>query len=391
MMRDSSAWVGFFSLAHIALAGLGVAYMILAPIAEGLGRTRPHFTDLAHLMSRFTLVTYTASIVLAVFMLELFVGLFPLTNSWLFNHFRAPLHLALAVFFVQLLCLYPYYHFWERLREKSVTGHIALGGTAAILILIWAGILDGIGSFMLTPVEGEDGWDRLWNPTWIPLMVHRFFGNLVIAGYVMAAYAGWRFWKLSPRHQDEDYYAMLIKTGMTIGILSLMIQPVAGFFYAYTIQQAHPDIQQALYADRNVILVIWQFSLLALLLLGSHAVFRSLHAERGFSRWGERWYILAILLMVVLAAYPVPRRLITLAVLLQTGWYLAQILPAWKHRAGPLLNTPVIRTTAIILGLASVVLYLTMGTIREVARGPDTINGLIERQTEAEFIREDLP
>ncbi|MCA9422337.1 MAG: hypothetical protein KC592_15040, partial [Nitrospira sp.] len=114
MMTGSSIWIGFFSLAHITLASLGVGFMVLAPLAEGLGRRRPYFTDFAYLATRFTLVTYTTSIVLAVFMLELFIGLFPLTNSYLFNHFRYPLHLALVVFFIQVLCLYPYYHFWDR-------------------------------------------------------------------------------------------------------------------------------------------------------------------------------------------------------------------------------------------------------------------------------------
>lgn len=35
------------------------------------------------------------------------------------------------------------------------------------------------------------------------------------------------------------------------------------------------------------------------------------------------------------------------------------------------------------LGIISLMLYLTMGTIREVARGPDTVYGLIERQTDS--------
>lgn len=390
-MTSSSFWIGFFSLAHITLASLGVGFMVLAPIAEGLGRSRPYFTDFAYLATRFTLVTYTTSIVLAVFMLELFIGLFPLTNSYLFNHFRYPLHLALIVFFIQVLCLYPYYHFWDRLRSKSITWHITLGTVAAVLILIWGGILDGIGSFMMTPVQGDNGWARLWNPTWVPLMVHRFFGNLVIAGYVMAAYAGWRLWKHSGQTKDDAYYLTLIKTGMAIGIVSLMIQPVSGFVFAQHIQNAQPDILQDLYEGQTVLFVIGQFTLLALLLLGSHLIFRSVHLERGHSYRAEIFYVLTVVLMVVLAPYPLYRRIVTLLVLLQTGWYLRYVFPVWMRGSTPSLNKPFIHFIAMALGLAALILYLTMGTIREVARGPDTIHGIINNQTESTFRSQTFP
>lgn len=380
---NASFWVGLFSLAHITLASLGVGCMVLAPIAEGLGRTRPHFTDVAYLITRFTLVTYTTSIVLAVFMLELFTGLFPLTNSWLFNHFRYPLQFALAVFLIQLLCLYPYYHFWDWFRSKSITWHMVLGGAAAVLILVWAGILDGIGSYMLTPVDEESGWARLWNPTWLPLMVHRFFGNLVIAGYVMAAYAGWRLWTNRRRIKDAGYYLLLLKTGMSIGIVNLMIQLVSGFVYAYRIQTVRPDVQPKLLEGGSTILVIGPFILLALLLLGSHLIFRSVHVDRGHSYWGEGLYVLMICLLVVLAPFPYYRRLISLLVLIQTGWYLSYVFPAWIRHSTPSLNTPFVHGSAMILGMASLILYLTMGTIREVARGPDTIYGIIQHQAEA--------
>ncbi|MDR4493465.1 MAG: cytochrome ubiquinol oxidase subunit I [Nitrospirales bacterium] len=390
-MTNSSFWVGVFSLAHITLAGLGVGFMILAPIAEGLGRTRPHFTDFAYSATRFTLVTYTTSIVLAVFMLELFIGLFPLTNSWLFNHFRSPLHLALAAFFIQVFCLYPYYHFWNRLRSKSITGHMTLGASAAVLILIWGGILDGIGSFMMTPVEGETGWARLWNPTWVPLLVHRFFGNLVIAGYVMAAYAGWRLWNPSLQPNHVEYYLTLLKTGMAIGIVSLMIQPVSGFIFAQQIQHAQPDVQQFLYNGPTILLVYGQFTLLALLLLGSHLIFCPGHFDRNHSHWAEFLYVLSIILMVILAPYPFYRRIVTVIVLLQTGWHLTVVFPVWLRDATPTLNKPFTRSIAMTLGFAALLLYLTMGTIREMARGNDTINGIIERQMESAFIAETFP
>ena len=87
----NSLAIGIVSLLHIAFAGLAVGLMLLAPLMEAFGRSNSLYLETAHSMTRFTLVTYTTSTVLAVIMAELFIGLFPQTNTWLFNQFRAPI------------------------------------------------------------------------------------------------------------------------------------------------------------------------------------------------------------------------------------------------------------------------------------------------------------
>jgi len=92
----NSLAIGIVSLLHIAFAGLAVGLMLLAPLMEAFGRSNSLYLETAHSMTRFTLVTYTTSTVLAVIMAELFIGLFPQTNTWLFNQFRAPILVAIA-------------------------------------------------------------------------------------------------------------------------------------------------------------------------------------------------------------------------------------------------------------------------------------------------------
>jgi cytochrome bd-type quinol oxidase subunit 1 len=94
-------------------------------------------------------------------------------------------------------------------------------------------------------------------------------------------------------------------------------------------------------------------------------------------------------MLVVLAPYPFYRRLVTMVVLVQTGWYLSFVFPAWMRTTTPALNKPFIQSTAMALGIASIILYLTMGTIREVARGPDTVYGIIERQADSTLAKEE--
>jgi cytochrome bd-type quinol oxidase subunit 1 len=379
----NSVAVGVVSLLHIAFASLAVGFMILAPIAEAFGASRPFYTDMAHTLTRVTVVTYTTSLVLAVIMIELFIGLFPLTNAWLFNRFRFPVFLAIAAFFLQLLLLYPYYHYWEAIRAKAPRLHIGLGGGAAALMLVWVSVLDGIGSYMLTPTESNGRWSVLFNPTWLPLVVHRFFGNLVFAGYTIAGYGAWR---LGRPHDplNEAYYRHVLKTGLLIGLGALLLQPVTGWIYASAIQGASPQSYAQVVRGPYQALVYVQFSLIAVLLIGSHVLLRTAAGDRSTHVWVDRALIVAAALMVGSVGHPDVRRACTFAAV---GLSCSSLL-RWRTRltkpdaAG--WHRPLVRGLSLGLAVVALLTYLTMGTIRETARRPYTVQGIISLHEEAE-------
>src|SRR5688572_19256148 len=87
----NSLIVGLFSLLHIALAGLSVGFMVLVPVFEWYGKTNAVATDLARALTRFTVIVFSVSTVLAVIMVELMIGLFPVTTMWIWNQFRGPI------------------------------------------------------------------------------------------------------------------------------------------------------------------------------------------------------------------------------------------------------------------------------------------------------------
>lgn len=375
-----SAAIGLFSLLHIALAGLAVGFMVLAPVAEAMGRTRPHYSDAALAMTRFTLVTFTASVVLAVLMIELFVGLFPLTNTLLFNRFHLPITVAAVAFLAQLFLLYPYYHYWEPLRRARPRLHIAMGSAAAGLMLIWVWVLDGIGSFMLTPVQGDNPWALLLNPTWIPLGAHRFIGNLVMAGYIVAGYGAWRL-RTAPDSQ-RDYYRHLARSGFVLGLIALMLQPASGLLYAARIEEAVPEAYGQLVAGRYQPLIYVQFALIGLLFFGSHLILATASNLTG------KWWLLAAvsvaaLGMVLSVGIQDLRRTLTF---LLVGLTLPVLVATRTRAAGsalPDFNRPALRRIALALAVTSLLTYLTMGTIRETARRPYTVHGVITLQEEA--------
>ena len=378
--------VGVFGLLHIAFAGLAVGFMVLALLLETADRINPVYTDFSRSLTRFTVVTFSVSTVLAVIMVELFIGLFPLTTMWVWNQFRFPIFLAIGAFLLQLAALYPYYHYWDLIRRRNRRLHILLGLLAVFGILIWVVILDGMGSTMLTPDVAGGSWARLMNPTWMPLVVHRFFGNLVLAGYAMAGYAGWRL--MTPRgREDESYYLQLLQTGFLIGLIALLLQPLTGLLYASQIEQAAPQAYVQLIDGRYRSFVYAQFVLIALLFLGSDAVLRaSRSGESSPSRGVQGGVLLCGLVMVVFAASPGVRRLVTFLLVGLIIWSLYRRRNALMDAPGAELNRPWVRRTAMTMSVVSLLTYWTMGTIRETARRPDTVRGIISLQDEAQTL-----
>jgi cytochrome bd ubiquinol oxidase subunit I len=378
----NSLVIGLFALLHILLAGLGVGFMMLAPLAESAGETRPWLLEVARSMTRFTIVTYTASLVLAVLMVQLLVGLFPVTNAYLFNHFRYPIFVAMIAFLLQLFALYPYYHYWEALRARSPRIHRMLGFLAASLMLIWVAVLDGIGSYMLTPSTGGDAWSRLANPTWVPLVLHRFLGNLVMAGYVVAGYAAWRL--SAARGEDVDYYVRLLKAGLLVGFIMLLIQPLSGLFYAMAVNASAPEAYRQLTQGPYQPWIYAQFLLIGSLFFGSHLWLRNALSTEKPKQWSVVVAGLFALAMVLSVGYPDLRRMWTFALVALSGAILyrsrslfTDVSPAeWYRR-------PVIRHLSTALAVVAVLTYLTMGIIREAARRPDTVRNVISLQDEA--------
>mgnify|MGYP001497376648 CR=1 FL=1 len=386
----NSLVIGLFALLHIVLAALGVGFMMLVPLAEAAGETRPWLLEAARSMTRFTIVTYTASLVLAVIMIDLFIGLFPLTNAYLFNRFRYPIFVAMIAFLLQLFALYSYYHYWEALRARSPRIHWILGVLAASLILIWVAVLDGIGSYMLTPSTGDGAWSRLANPTWAPLVVHRFLGNLVMAGYVVAGYAAWRL--SAARAEDVDYYVRLLKAGLLVGFIMLMIQPLSGLFYATAVSASAPEAYRQLMQGPYQPLIYTQFMLIASLFLGSHLWLHQVVSTGSLERWSIVAVGLFALAMVLSVGYPDLRRMWTFAIvalsavaLYRSRSLFTDVSPAERYRR------PVIRHLSTALAFVAVLTYLTMGIIRETARRPDTVRNVISLQDEARQPAMDRP
>jgi len=380
----NSLAVAIPSLLHIVLAGLSVGFLVLAPIFEWRGRRAAHFTELAYGLTKFTVLVFSVSTVLAVIMVELLIGLFPVTTMWIWNQFRGPIALAIAAFLLQFAFLYPYYHYWERIRRRSLGLHVTLGAAAALLMLIWVGVLDGMGSYMLTPVRGETTWNNLWNPTWLSLGLHRLIGELAMAGYVIAAYGAWQVGR--PNGQNKhDYYRFVIAIGWLGGFAALVLQPFTGLVYASWIQRAAPDAYEQIIRGEYQFLALVQFSLLGLLMTGSHLLLNTTIPPERRSRWLDMAIPATALLMIVSVGHTWLRRAFLYLLVVLLLWSVRSLfVREGRRRLFAASFGPSMRPIALTLGVLALLIYLTMGTIRETARRPYTVRHVISLHDQVE-------
>jgi cytochrome d ubiquinol oxidase subunit I len=392
----NSGAVGLFSLLHIALAGLTVGFIVLAPIFEYLGMRDPFYTRLGRSLVRFVAVAFSISAVFAVVMVELFIGLFPVSTVYIFRRFELGVYVAIVVFFLHIFFFYTYWYRWEAIRAKSIKRHILWGAIAAFLIVTWGALLDGIGSYMLTPPDRAlselPRFDAarlafLLNPTWVPLVLHRFVGNMILAFYAVGLYGGLRLLLTAPNPEEEAYYTRVMQLGIIIGTGLLMIQPIAGMLYSIQIRRANPQAFERILFGPVEWLVRVQFLLVGLLFVLSNRFFAQISTNPRLSRILNGLIVIAALLMVLTVQQIWLRRALTFALVLMTLYHFSLVLLRGKpfpfKRQGPWL--------AISVGCCAFATFLVMGVIREQARKPYTVYGEIhledEQQPVSEFVQ----
>jgi cytochrome bd-type quinol oxidase subunit 1 len=239
-------------------------------------------------------------------------------------------------------------------------------------------MLDGMGSYMLTPVQAGM-WERLWNPTWVPLAVHRMVANFMIAGYSLAAYGAWRAWRPSDR-PSQSYYRYLFKTGYAIGLGALLLQPFTGLWYRALIDRAAPGTSELLMEGAYRPIVQAQFLLIGLLFLGNYLLLKSTRPSHPGMRWFDIGFPVGAVLLTLSVGQPEFRPVWLYGLVGLTVWYLM----TWWRTSFTLADRSgtYIRSLAAGMGLLSILLYLTMGTIREMSRRPDRVGGQISVQDE---------
>lgn len=240
-------FIGLTALSHIVVASLAIGFAFIVTAAQIVGYlTRDRSYDLvAKQVQLLHVCVYNIGTIVAVGFIFGLSGLFPQFWSQLFVHQFWTLMLEELLFFMLATTLSLHYFFWDRLWGHKKM-HIFLGALLTPFFLLQFYLINGIGSFMLTPgfAEGQAslsqgilGWDKqaFYNPSFLMLTLHRAFVNFSYGGFMVAGLCGWQLFKKHPESVAGAYE----KTGrlsFTLGFMAFLTLPVIGYFYAHVLK-----------------------------------------------------------------------------------------------------------------------------------------------------------
>ncbi|MHB1134024.1 MAG: cytochrome ubiquinol oxidase subunit I [Chloroflexota bacterium] len=374
--------VGLTFQVHLVMVAAIMGGAVVAPLAEivGLRRADPRWERLAHDITSAMVRFFSFAATWAVVALLLLVALYPALMGALFSVFLWPLILVAVAWLFMTVGAYSYYYSWERLRQRRAL-HVAFGLMFAISAFIFIDLITLLSSFQLTPVEPTSLLAVALGSSWPTEVLHRHVGNLSYFGFIAAGTAGVAA-LFGRRAENRAYYDWLGHLGLLLGLSFGLLQPLLGYFYANrmgpeALDRAMRGEVSGLFWLQSALLGL--VFLLGNLYMGSAATSRGQPGARA-AAW-LRWSTLAVLLLALLLIVP-------------RGWPLGNMSP-WKYLAlaglvgvsGVTLVVYLLQSRRFVwgragrfshlslLGLAGaiVALLVTMGVIREAARGADLI------------------
>jgi len=233
------AIVGITMLIHMFFAQLFVGFIVASPLLEWWGTRKEdvRMQRLSRAMDRFNVLTFSVGATFAGMFLVLIVGFYPRVTAALFTHFfwLFPM-LGMAAMGTTLFLLFLYHY---RTQRRSVLAGLG----AAFFILVWQAILTGVDTFMVTgggPGErlqsggnltfsglGE-AFGSMLNPMFVPLDLHRTFGNLSWPAFAVAGWAAFAYGR-AKKSEDREFFDWAGSMGVLWGTVFLLLQPFVGF------------------------------------------------------------------------------------------------------------------------------------------------------------------
>lgn len=400
--------VGVIFLVHITTVALLIGIAMVAPVAEVIGWRRGYerWGDLARQLSTVLERLYAWGATWATFGLVAIWGLYPRLWGYLTSLFFYPVVIIAGVLWLLMtITAYAYYGTWNSLRGRRGL-HNAIGWTFALSAMAFITLIVMFSSHQLTPAGGVDQlWAAAFNPSWLAETLHRHVGNLSYGPLVLGALVGAGLLvfrgRFRPSEGQRDYRYWVLEATLLLGGLVTLTQPLFGWYYVRRILEASPGAWFNMMAGAKGWLFLIQIGLLgAIFFLISLYLVVSLPtptdgARRVRTRTWLRWSLLVLALALLLAVIPKelplgqmrPWKYIALYVFgLVT---IANLVLYWRERrqGGPVPGGWQRPAVLVALGLAAVAIFVTMGIIRESARGDWLIYQKMPPEQAQELVR----
>lgn len=309
---------------HLYFGGLVLGVLFLVTFLELKGVFSKNKDSIrrddrfAHEMLRLMMLVFSLTAILGgIFLLGL-LALYPDVMKYLASVFR-PFFLVYGVLLLGFNAIvYLYERTWRRMSLGSAKAlHVGLGllgnfiGTAILLLT------NSWSSFMTSP-SGVDNqgrflgnyWNVLHNPLWISTSVHRFFGNILFGGAVIAAYAAYQ--TLTARRVEErEYYDRMGFAAFLAIVFALFTLPFGGVWllretYTYR-QQMGITLLGGLLAWLGVVLVI----LVGAFMIGiNYYLWQRIEISSAAERYRPQSKYILLIMTICLLIYITPHTLV---------------------------------------------------------------------------------
>ena len=262
--------IGFLFITHIQFAALIIGVLVLAVSMEFFWIINPRDPNLERLsrgMGKYGAIAYSTGAVLA-FGVMFFLSIFWPTFWYAMFRFTFYAFLMEAITFIlTILYLFPWFFTWGVL-ERFRWVHVALGALLLVAINSQQTLINVAASYMMTSTPAPSFMRLLYNPTMVPLDMHRIVGDISFAGFVLAGFSA--FMTLRARtDKDRAFYDWIGSVGLIAGVGFMYLQPAIGIGYASEIRWHSPAGFNTMFRGRNSWLFLLQVTFLSILFLCS--------------------------------------------------------------------------------------------------------------------------
>jgi cytochrome bd-type quinol oxidase subunit 1 len=239
--------IGFTGMFHLAVGALAIGFAFIVTVLQIVAYRRKdrRYDLLAKRVQLMHVCIYNIGTIVAIGLVFALSGLFPQFWSQLFVHLFWTLIVEEFLFFLLATTLTFHYFFWDHLWGHKKL-HIFMGALLNPLFLLQFYLINGIGSFMLTPgfqkakadlAAGVQGWDfkAFYNPSFLMLTAHRAFAHVAYGGFFVAGVCGLMLY-FAKREKVQGFWDSGGRLAFFTGFIAFLSLPIIGYFYAYVLK-----------------------------------------------------------------------------------------------------------------------------------------------------------
>lgn len=292
---------------------IGANFIAVAAEATYYFTNNERWDRIAHTVAKMQAILFAPGSLIPIAAVILMAALWPLFWGTIVRITFWPFQIESLTFVLWVLYLYTWYYTWDVMKPYKAL-HIAFGMLFMFTSWLQQAMIDVTASYMLTPTDPTSLQAIMFNPTYIPLDLHRTIGNISYAGFVLGGFAAYKYLRARTL-EDRAFYDLFGTLGLAVGLGFLFIQPFIGFQYALAINEHHPA---ALYrvmsgGPRSFLFLI------QVILLSALFFFSAVYAWLQMRKSSSKRTAFATGLMVALVAWAV--------------WLC--VPPHWSPRIGP--------------------------------------------------------